>query len=201
MIIQEFLFTVQVLSVFLAIIGICTMIAINSQAQLKRTRRILLEAVRYDPLGRFLIRCYRQRSLGTAKVPVLMFAMSFVLFAFSISADLIHARLTRLGSPYEHFVAHRRHVDLTNFHQPYSRISNLTDITTLVMANSDVTDESLKCLEKLENLVYLDLRNTHITDEGLHILAQLPNLHYLQLGGLKLRTMVSENTCCTRKAS
>ena len=216
MVIQQILFTIQVFGVVLGIIGICTMMAKNSQAKLKRTRRVLIDAARRDPLGRFLIRCHRKRSLGTAKVPVMMLAMSFVLFAFSISANLIHARLISLGSPYERFVARERHVDLTNFHQPYSAISNLTDITTLVMANSDVTDESLKFLAKLENLVDLDLRNTQITDEGLRILAQLPKLRYLQLEGTQVtddgfrehllfkesivkidltRTSVSEATC------
>ena len=54
------------------------------------------------------------------------------------------------------------------------------------MADPRVTDETLKNLSKLNNLMDLDLSNTRITDEGLKILAQLPNLRYLDLEGTQI---------------
>ncbi len=184
--IQQILFAVQALGVILGILGVCVMMVKTFQSKLRRTRRKLFEALRRDPLGKFLIRCYNQRSLGTAKVPVVMFALSVALFAFSISASLIHARLISLGAPYERFVGHHRFVDLTHWNRDYSAISNLTDIASLKMGDPRVTDETLENLSKLNNLMDLDLSNTHITDEGLRILAQLPNLRYLDLQGTQI---------------
>ena len=82
--IQQILFAVQALGVILGILGVCVMMVKTFQSKLRRTRRKLFEALRRDPLGKFLIRCYNRRSLGTAKVPVVMFALSVVLFTFSI---------------------------------------------------------------------------------------------------------------------
>jgi hypothetical protein len=49
------------------------------------------------------------------------------------------------------------------------------------MANPDVTDETLRYLEGMEQLRELDLNDTAVTDGGLATLAKLPKLEWLRL--------------------
>lgn len=53
--------------------------------------------------------------------------------------------------------------------------------TKLLMANKDVTDDTLEHLRGMDRLKELDLDNTQITDKGLAIVASLPKLETLRL--------------------
>ncbi|MGH7199914.1 MAG: leucine-rich repeat domain-containing protein [Planctomycetaceae bacterium] len=55
------------------------------------------------------------------------------------------------------------------------------EITTLDLSRSDIGDEGVRELYRLEHLVYLDLSSTGVTDEGLASVAQIEGLQYLFL--------------------
>ena len=59
--------------------------------------------------------------------------------------------------------------------------ADLAKITSLFLDESQITDEGLKEVAKLQNLNLLSLERTQITDEGLKEVAKLQNLKKLYL--------------------
>ena len=54
------------------------------------------------------------------------------------------------------------------------------------MENTEITDDGLKDIAQLQNLVALELGGTKITDKGLSEVAELQNLKLLNLNGTKI---------------
>ncbi len=54
-------------------------------------------------------------------------------------------------------------------------------LTSLMLSNCDVTDQSASLISQCQNLEFLELDGTQITDRGLKQLARLPKLRYLNL--------------------
>jgi len=65
-------------------------------------------------------------------------------------------------------------------------IGGLTDLVSLDLPGLDVTDEGLKHLAALERLERLNLSWTHVTNEGLTHLTALKSLQYLDLSGCQI---------------
>jgi hypothetical protein len=79
-------------------------------------------------------------------------------------------------------VAGEAHVTLTGWNKhDYALLEKLPDTVVLQMANSEVTDETLKYLKGMSKLRELDLNDTQVTDGGLKYLTELPNLQQLRL--------------------
>lgn len=84
----------------------------------------------------------------------------------------------------ERIVDGERHITLTGWDEDnYAVLDQKPDTVVLQMANSDVTDETLKHIADMQELAELDLNDTQVTDAGLRILASLPNLKSLRLRG------------------
>jgi Leucine Rich repeats (2 copies) len=79
------------------------------------------------------------------------------------------------------------HVTLTGWDKTdYGLLERLPDTVVLQMANSEVTDETLKHLEGMTRLQELDLNDTQVTDAGLKLIAKLPKLERLRLRNTKI---------------
>ena len=62
-------------------------------------------------------------------------------------------------------------------------IAKITQLETLIINRSPITNEAVEHLTQLKGLTFLDLRNNNeITDEGLVHLKSLKNLRTLRLG-------------------
>jgi hypothetical protein len=85
------------------------------------------------------------------------------------------------------FVDGEQHVTLTGWDRTdYGLLELLPDTVVLQMANADVTDETLKYLQRMSRLRELDLNDTQVTDAGLKLVAQLPKLQGLRLRGTRI---------------
>ena len=130
------------------------------------------------------------RALGresTAKVrwPLVLLAIAVVLIAAPIVVNSVAARYIDLG-PRERVVDGEKHLTLTGWDQKdYSVLRARTDAAVLQMANSDVTDETLKLLKGMTRLRELDLSDSSVTDNGLANLSGLP-LERLRLARTKV---------------
>ena len=79
------------------------------------------------------------------------------------------------------------HVTVTNVPNfDYGQLKRYEDAAVLQMANSNVTDETLKNLAGFKLLKELDLNDTQITDAGLAILKSCPSLEKLRLANTKI---------------
>jgi hypothetical protein len=130
------------------------------------------------------------RALGresTAKVrwPLVLLAIAVVLIAAPIVVNSVAARYIDLG-PRERVVDGEKHLTLTGWDQKdYSVLRARPDAAVLQMANSDVTDETLKLLKGMTRLRELDLSDSSVTDNGLANLSGLP-LERLRLARTKV---------------
>ena len=64
--------------------------------------------------------------------------------------------------------------------------AELARVTTLFLANTQITDAGLKDIAKMQQLISLGLEDTKITDAGLKDIAKLQNLTVLSLGNTKI---------------
>ncbi|GLR15873.1 c-type cytochrome domain-containing protein [Portibacter lacus] len=62
----------------------------------------------------------------------------------------------------------------------------LNHITRLQLSDQDVTDEHMKSISRMKNLVKLYLDNTKITDQGISLLKDIPYLNYLNVNGTQV---------------
>jgi hypothetical protein len=68
----------------------------------------------------------------------------------------------------------------------YQELCRHPEVQVLNIANPDVTDEQLACLEKMPDLQELDLSGSGVTDKGVGRLADLPALKVLRLRQTKV---------------
>ena len=61
------------------------------------------------------------------------------------------------------------------------------DFSYLDLGHTEVTDEGLDAIGRLDGLWYLDLSGTHVSDEGLRHLSNLTNLRNLKLSSTRVR--------------
>jgi hypothetical protein len=113
--------------------------------------------------------------------PLLLLAVAAVLAGATFGLGSYLASHPDLG-PREKLVEGELHVTLTGWDRTdYSLLRTKPDTIVLQMANPDVTDETLQCLEGMLRLRELDLNDTQITDAGLALLGRLPALQILRL--------------------
>ena len=135
---------------------------------------------------RLLVRTFSRNRALSLKSPLILFALGMLFTVVPILVNSFYVRFVDLG-PLSTIVDRERHVTLTGWDQKdYSVIAPQTDIIVLQMANTDVTDETLKYLAGMKSLRELDLNHTQITDTGLSRIAALPVLQDLRLAGTKI---------------
>jgi hypothetical protein len=64
--------------------------------------------------------------------------------------------------------------------------SGLTQLKSLGLSRTQITDKALAQLQRLERLEALSLTNCNVTDAGLKSLEALPSLQFLALGGTQI---------------
>ncbi len=118
--------------------------------------------------------------------PLLLLAGGVSVVALTYGVNYYVSHHLSLG-PREKLVDGALHITLTgcNGHD-YAILESRPQTAVLQMANPDVTDETLRHLRGLTNLVSLDLNDTQITDAGLPLLSELPKLETLRLRGTKI---------------
>jgi hypothetical protein len=118
--------------------------------------------------------------------PLLLLAGGVCVVASTYGVNYYVSHHVSLG-PREKLVDGAVHVTLTGWDgHDYSILESRPQTAVLQMANPDVTDETLRHLRGLTELVSLDLNDTQITDAGLPLLSQLPKLETLRLRGTKI---------------
>jgi hypothetical protein len=118
------------------------------------------------------------------RAPAALFVFACVLFV----GGFVAGQFIETHDPRVKMVAGEKHVTLTRAKvDDYSMLKKHKDAAVLLMANSDVTDETLANLAGMDQLHKLDLSDTQITDDGLAVLAKLP----------KLRSLYVANTAVT----
>ncbi len=138
----------------------------------------------------FLLKAIQRKSgktlWGRLKSPLFVLLVSALLTGLPIGVNSALTHLMSLG-PLNKIVAGERHLTLTGWDRhDYSVISPHLDTIVLQMANSDVTDDTLRYIEGMKQLRELDLNNSQITDAGLATIALLPNLRDLRLSRTKI---------------
>ena len=124
--------------------------------------------------------------LETARGP---FILGLVGLIAAAGPPVVNRLLPVDLGPRDTLVDGERHITLTGWdRQDYGVLIGRSDVTVLQMANTDVTDETLRLLGDLKQLRELDLSNTQVTDSGLALLAALPTLERLRLA----RTRVTD---------
>jgi len=113
--------------------------------------------------------------------PLMLSLAAVILMGGTIGLGAFLGRHPSLG-PRERLVDGELHVTLTGWDRTdYSLLQTKPDAVVLQMANSDVTDETLRYLQGMSRLRDLDLNDSQITDAGLPLLSQLPALQILRL--------------------
>lgn len=117
-----------------------------------------------------------------ARGPILMLFVGLLLFSTPFILNFANRYLLDLG-PLENRVNGELHLTLTGWdRKDYDTVLGARpDVVVLQMANADVNDETLKCLEGLDKLRELDLNETQISDKSLPLIARLPQLESLRL--------------------
>ena len=124
------------------------------------------------------------RHFGAARAPLAVGLLGLLLAA---GPPVVNRLLPVDLGPRDALVGGERHVTLTGWDRDdYQIVRELTDVVVLQMANSDVTDATLRLLGGLDQLRELDLNNTQVTDAGLALLAQLPALQRLRLANTRI---------------
>jgi hypothetical protein len=132
-----------------------------------------------------MFRALAKETRARLRWPLVLLAIAVVLIATPIGINSFAVRYIDLG-PRERVVDGEMHITLTGWDQKdYSVLRAKNDATLLQMANSDVTDETLKLLKGMTKLRELDLSDTSITDSGLAALSELP-LERLRLARTKV---------------
>ncbi|MGL4550556.1 MAG: hypothetical protein ACRC33_05170 [Gemmataceae bacterium] len=120
------------------------------------------------------------------KGPVVLTLLGLVLIAGTFALNKYHAANPNLG-PYEKLVDGQMHLTLTGWDRTdYAVLGAKKQAVVLQMANADVTNDTLKHLDGMEQLVELDLTESQIDDGGLAALAALPKLKVLRLARTKV---------------
>ena len=65
-------------------------------------------------------------------------------------------------------------------------VGNFTELENLFLAQTKITDEGIKRLNKLKKLRYLSLTGCQITDASVELLAGLPSLRKLIISGTRI---------------
>jgi hypothetical protein len=118
-----------------------------------------------------------------ARRPVALALLGALVMTAPFAINRIRQRFIDYG-PRDKMVNGEQHITLTGWDRPPSEYAGLRErpnVVVLQMANADVTDETLDCLNGLTKLRELDLNDTKITDAGLPKLAKLGTLETLRL--------------------
>lgn len=111
--------------------------------------------------------------------PLLAMALGLGL----IGVPMAISRLTPIDlGERDKMVNGERHITLTGWDRSdYALLDERSDATVLQMANSDVSDETLKKLRTFSKLRKLDLGHSQVTDAGIVTIADLPLIEELFL--------------------
>lgn len=124
------------------------------------------------------------RSKQRLPIPFAIFVLGIALV---VGPGIVTRNLAVDLGPRDTMVQGERHVTLTGWdEESYAFLKDESDIVVLQMANSDVTDETLRLLRGHRDLRELDINESQVTDAGLAVLAALPNLASLKLRGTKI---------------
>lgn len=121
--------------------------------------------------------------------PMLLFVAGVLLTATPVAyTRLVEPIVLRhFRPPYVAEVGGEVHVTLTGIPSyDYAKLPRFREAAVLQMANTDVTDDTLKLIRGFTGLKELDLTNTAITDAGLADLHYCPRLEVLRLRNTKV---------------
>lgn len=113
--------------------------------------------------------------------PLMLLLVATLLMGGTLGLSYFLTQHASLG-PREKIVDGELHLTLTGWDRTdYELLRTKPDTIVLQMANPDVTDETLQCLQGMSRLRELDLNDSQITDAGLPLLSRLPALRILRL--------------------
>lgn len=126
--------------------------------------------------------------------PVLLSLLGVTVFAFPLAMNIINREATIDLGEREYEDSKGILINLTKWNKTdYSFLPQKKDTATLLMANPDVTDETVQLLKGFDKLKKLDLSNTSISDDSLSVLMELPQLTELNLRKTKITDAGFEN--------
>lgn len=104
--------------------------------------------------------------------------------------DLFGAKITDSGTSYLRYFKNLRSLEICGGGLTDAGVKNIKDLTSLTLLNlsqnSHLTDKSLEVISGLTQLVSLNVSNSRVTNMGLQHLKQLKNLKSLTLESCKV---------------
>jgi hypothetical protein len=145
--------------------------------------QVLVAGLAIAALGLLWLSARQRRPLGPLLVVLLGLLIAVTPTAVSYFCPIEIVERDKL-------VGNERHLYLTGWDQSdYGWLRDKSDAVVVVMANPNVTDDTIEQLKDFQRLKTLDLNDTKVTDRALEKIAKLSNLTELHLE----RTFVTDS--------